>query len=336
MRRRNLRNSFLLSAALGLTAAFVLLGIRYALEPTMPGLVVVATAEDPDRPDSSPQKIKRSDSYAFQRPSAPRQPPGGSANVVRAATFGDVPLPESGPESMLTEWIGSQDLGDFGEGVEIIGGAGGSTFFGIRRQANRFAFVVDVSGSMSEGSGGLLPSPVSRIEALRKQMHDSISAMPDTCQFAIVFFNEGYWGVDGNQGISGGKGSGRIDWIQATDENKFKALKCIENMSPGGGTEWIGALSEAVKLDPRPEVLYLLSDGEPSDWKDVKQRMAFLAASGIAIDTVALECDPGGASRLRELALKTGGSYRRIERGKVTDRIDTAGVAPVIPELPGP
>ena len=133
-----------------------------------------------------------------------------------------------------------------------------SRVFAPRVLHTRADFVVDVSSSMASGGGA--PGAVSRIEALKKQMHDSVSALSEESQFAIIFFNDGFWGIDGKP-----NSKGCIRWTQATDKNKFKALRRIRAARAEGGTSWVAPLAAAVKLNPKPEVLYLLSDGEPSD-----------------------------------------------------------------------
>jgi hypothetical protein len=73
-----------------------------------------------------------------------------------------------------------------GGGVQGIGGSGAAgSFFGITTTGRRFAYIVDISGSMSGGSS------TTRMDRAKNELRRSLRALPDFAKFIIVFYNDG-------------------------------------------------------------------------------------------------------------------------------------------------
>ena len=69
-------------------------------------------------------------------------------------------------------------------------------------------------------------------------------------------------------------------------------------------------------MTPRPNILYLLSDGEPTDAEYVLTEMDEINPDGVPIDTIAFELPGSPAAQLMMIAEETGGKFAMIYKGK--------------------
>lgn len=121
------------------------------------------------------------------------------------------------------------------------------TFFGARLpRVASIVFVVDTSGSMSH----LTPALTTRLEAARRELVAAIQGLHPAISFDVVLFNQEV-----------------LVWAPqlepATAQRKAEAIAWVNTkMLPGGGTATGPAVVTALLL--RPELLVLLTDGEPT------------------------------------------------------------------------
>jgi len=87
-------------------------------------------------------------------------------------------------------------------------------------------------------------------------------------------------------------------------------------MPAKGGTNWYPPLKMAFSMTPNPNIVYLLSDGEPTDADYVLEKMEELNPEGIPIDTIAFELPGTPAGQLLMIAEETGGKFSMIYKGK--------------------
>lgn len=191
-------------------------------------------------------------------------------------------------------------LGGAGAGTGIgvgdgAGGAGGGSakFFNVETRGNRFAFIVDKSGSMAEGG---------KMEAVKLELCNTIDGLPEGTQFAVIFFSNTTDVL-----------LGREQWLSATPKNKNEMIRAIQRIEPFGGTEPLPAFRIVFNsYRPRPDVVYFLTDGvfDPADG-DRASAMS-RAAGKIPIHTMAFVSEEGGMI-LRKMARDTGGSYTFVK-----------------------
>lgn len=139
---------------------------------------------------------------------------------------------------------GSGDISDLsGEGFGGSGGGGGASFFGIEASGNRFAYIVDVSGSM-EGP---------RLEALRREITNSVGELLETSEFVVIPF------ASSSEAL--GK---RKAWTEASPTGKTWARNTIaaELAVPRDGTIPLPAFQIVYGLRPKPDAIYFMTDGE--------------------------------------------------------------------------
>jgi hypothetical protein len=96
----------------------------------------------------------------------------------------------------LEATIGGGNIGDGSVGISGSGD-GSARFFGVEASGTRFAYIVDVSGSM-DVSG--------KIDTLRLELNKSIDGLLESASFFIVLYNSGASPI-----------GGKSDWVDATD-----------------------------------------------------------------------------------------------------------------------
>ncbi|MFG0257284.1 MAG: hypothetical protein ACF8GE_05220 [Phycisphaerales bacterium JB043] len=213
-------------------------------------------------------------------------------------TTSDLPDPES-----LGEMLASGDpavglggvgesLGSTGEGLSLGGTAsGGTSFFGVEAAGSRFAYIVDVSGSMiSEG----------RLEVLQEQLIASIGGLVEHGSFCVVFYS--------TDSIALG---GETRWIPATNANKSSAALEIRGTSARGATIPLPAFEMIFSLDPRPDAIYFMTDGEFERPTRVINRIGAMNGTGrrrTPVHCIAFESQIA-EDYMRRIAAMTGGTY---------------------------
>ncbi|MGB6219979.1 vWA domain-containing protein [Haloferula sp.] len=240
------------------------------------------------------------------------------ARVLAAAMEApvSVPMPE---ESNPTTLFGIDDdfTAGFGAGDGDGDGGGGSSFFGTPRSGRRIAYIVDFSESMNtDASGG------TRLDAAKKELIRSISALKPGTAFNVLFFARTAWTIETpgpNHEDNGWNGLNEVPpiaWHPATDQVKAAFTREIGKMSVGRGTVWSSPLKMALSMSPAPDTIYLLSDGEPSDLDYTLNRIDGMNPSSIPVDTIALESPGSAADAMNDLANETGGRFTLILEGK--------------------
>lgn len=188
--------------------------------------------------------------------------------------------------SEFTADLGGGDVtgGDLG----LAGaGSGSATFFGVEATGNRFAYIADVSGSMSVEN---------KIQELRAELSRSIMALMEHSRFAVVLFNEAAHPL-----------GGEVKWTDATEGGKQWGLRWIERVQAGGGTNPLPAFEQVFALRPRPEAIYFMTDGEfdPLAADEIRKlnRMSDVPIHCICFRTRASE------ELMKRIARESGGRY---------------------------
>jgi hypothetical protein len=186
-----------------------------------------------------------------------------------------------------------------GDGLGLSGAGGEARFFGVEARGSRFAFVIDVSGSMMDPA---------KIGALQVSLTDSVEGMLEQAHFCVVMFS----GLA--QPLLG------PTWTKASDESKRRARTAIRGISPNGGTNPLPAIELVFKLKPRPDAIYFMTDGVftpevekalpgliESYQRDGDGRVPFYCITFV---------DRGSEKLMRRIANLSGGSYTHVEAPK--------------------
>jgi hypothetical protein len=159
-------------------------------------------------------------------------------------------------------------------------------FFGQEAVGQRFAFILDRSGSMSGR----------RWEACVQQLVRALRALPEHVEFFVVLFS--------SRDV---EPRGQTGWMRAERGRVDEVISWIGGISPGGGTYPAGAFRRVFSLPSPPDVIYFLTDGEvegftPAGCADLR------GSAPTIVNTIALE-NGASAEVLRETADATGGQF---------------------------
>ncbi len=184
--------------------------------------------------------------------------------------------------------------GDSAQGGGMLSGGAGTTYFGIEAQGNRFLYIVDRSGSMMFAH---------RMEIAMRELRESVQSLPDYAYFQVLFFSSNVLAPDFEQG-----------WARASGANQRRYLNWFDRIDPGGGTVPRPAFLMAFDMNPRPDVIFFMTDGiipdlSADEINEINQR-----GGRVVIHTIAFG-DQGSEQLLRRLARDSGGQYRYIPDG---------------------
>ncbi len=198
--------------------------------------------------------------------------------------------------SNLGDIGGAGDIDDAaGSSVFERGAGGAASFFGVEAGGNRFAYIVDVSGSM-QGE---------RIEILKRELTRSIVGLRQQSQFTIVLFSSDAF-------LLGPEG-----WRNASDAGKRAARSEIDNIRPGGTTIPFPAFEEVFRMRPRPDAIYFMTDGAFSNAEVVAEEIARLNRSTGKL--VPIHCitfiEREAEEIMKVIARQSNGSYTHVTGG---------------------
>jgi hypothetical protein len=174
--------------------------------------------------------------------------------------------------------------GGFGAG---IGTGGKFTFLGQTAVGRRVVFVVDVSGSMSQPLKGDGPR-MTRFELLKKELIKAVRQVPYGTAYQVLYFSDFAWAhnqVDTRKGETYETYRWEIrsetykevkiptfKYIQASPFSIQESVDLIQKADNPGLTNWGSGLLMALNANPKPDVIFFLTDGERQDengWIDV-------------------------------------------------------------------
>ena len=217
---------------------------------------------------------------------------------------------------------------EFGDKVrEFLGDGNRQYLTGLKLGGERVMILVDGSASM------LADTVVNAVR--RRNMDDSqkkqspkwvwtmrtvewlLAQLPPSSRFQVYIFN-----TEAAPAILGSEG----EWLDAADSLDLeKAVEGLRNYSPGYGTSLINAIATVNDFEDKPDNLFLLTDGLPTQGVSPpkkymvsgRQRRDFFAAAfnslprGIPVNTILfpMEGDPEAAALFWQLALNTQGAF---------------------------
>lgn len=189
------------------------------------------------------------------------------------------------------------------------GSGEGGSFFGLEARGRRFAYIVDISGSMQAlvGDGAF-----SRWDRTRRELIRSLGQLDTDTGFHVQLFSSGAVSLFGT-----------TEWTESSPMNKRLAGDALAGVSPNGGTLPLPAFETVFLLDPRPDAIYFMSDGEVADADAFLDTIRRLNGRRPVPVHCVLVGDAGGADALRraEIMMRTlsnssGGRYVRVREGR--------------------
>lgn len=188
---------------------------------------------------------------------------------------------------------------DDGESLSLGGAAaGGASFFGVEASGSRIVYIVDVSGSMLHNG---------KIQSLQRELLASVASLPPGSEFVVIVFSDA---------ASTRALGGSATWRDAGASGRADVETAVRALTPSGGTEPLDAFRLAFELDPKPEAVYFMTDGQ------LPQRDAAMIIGAVKVmnqqsgPAAPIHCiafgSRDGASDLRRIARQSGGTYTYV------------------------
>ena len=190
------------------------------------------------------------------------------------------------------------------------GSGGGASFFGLEAEGTRFAYIVDRSGSMNSLTGN---GEMSRWELTRNELIRSISELDANAEFTVELYS-------GSAESLFGTG----DWVLATQPNKISANTALFMVNPDGSTHPVTAISRVFQLEPLPDAIYLMTDGEFEQTDRVPDQIRAMNKKNRVPIHCILFGDPGRTPDdtrrvigvMKSIARLSGGRFTHIRESK--------------------
>jgi uncharacterized protein with von Willebrand factor type A (vWA) domain len=162
------------------------------------------------------------------------------------------------------------------------------SFLGSSGTGKRFCIIADNSGSMRF-----------RLDTVKLELAKTLKSLNATSQFHVMFFNSRPMPQPGEGWLHGERDVAKIaPWIVA--------------MPAGGGTEPTPAFELALKLKPRPDVIFFMTDGFiPRRVPDEVARLNNEKPK-VVIHTILIGSPKALEESLQRIAKDSGGTFRAV------------------------
>ncbi len=231
-------------------------------------------------------------------------------------------------EQQMANLQDQQTEKDTGTPINVIGDGDRQYLTGLRMGGERIMVLIDSSASMLDNTivnilrRRNLPAEQRRRAQKWQRAVRTVqwlaSQMPVDAQFQVYRYS-----TDATPVIPGTEGS----WLDPEQGRRFdEALEKVRQIAPEGGTRLHAAIEAINTMSPRPDNVYLIVDGLPTQGDEVitakgsvsgQQRLRYfrqaanLLAAGVPVNIIMfpMEGDPAAAGEYWHLAALTGGSF---------------------------
>lgn len=195
---------------------------------------------------------------------------------------------------------------DVRSGSSGAGSGEGASFFGLEATGKRFVYIVDRSGSMDST---LTSGEMTRWELTQVELIRSLHGLAANVEFYVILYSTAPTPL-----------LTELQWLKANKGNKAAASVAVMAQFPGGGTFPENAFEIVYQLDPAPDAIYFMTDGEFKE--EVPAQIARLNRRS----RTPIHCILFGESRnlqnfakveamLKNIARTSNGRYRHVVGG---------------------
>lgn len=208
-------------------------------------------------------------------------------------------------------------------------------FMGQTAKGSRFAFVIDYSKSMSK----------TQLAVMKHELYTAVDTVGEQGLVSLLFFSGPVWrpdqdakGVEEHWAGSNGKGWYLKDgapgpnprWLLPHRKNLAALLRMIHQTPTTYGTDWYPPMKLALSMNPRPDVLFFMTDGScPKNSVDrTLELVESLPPGSVQINTVALGVAEEKVPGLKAIAELTGGTFKHFDEATLKKQAETLPDAP--------
>jgi len=243
-------------------------------------------------------KVEKRDKSKDNRPKSIKQGTGrgnfkpGPTSIVRQYTqnpFPDVASNNLEQLDVIGVGGGGKEIGGFeglGSGRGFFGAGGGGGGGGDVDESARIVYVVDRSGSMTDS-----------IDFVKWELKRSIGELSEAKEFHVIFYSSGPPVEMPTRRL-----------VNATERNKQLAYEFIDGVIAQGETDPSKALERA--FDCKPELIYLLTDGE-FDRAIIDQVKRLNVGAKVTVHTIGFLYKTG-ETVLKQIAEDSHGNYKFV------------------------
>lgn len=156
-----------------------------------------------------------------------------------------------------------------------------------------------VGGTLGRALGRGIRRQGTKLAGVKRELVPALRGLPETTQFTVVAFDDQPSGWE-------------RELVPANATNRTAAAAYVERLASDGGTGISGALDYGLRL--RPQIIFLMTDGQPSDGSPQAIRDAvrerWNADGATVIHTIGVGPDQD-EQFLDDLARENGGDYVR-------------------------
>lgn len=258
--------------------------------------------------------------------------------TFRAQAVSDIPVPVVDIETKnLNPAIVVSPMGNVGDvsvnvDMSVLNKAFASSFMGVKSKANKILFIIDYSASMR-----------GRDVVMRDELSKAIEKLPAVGSVAVIFFSGPTWvaGEDANalhrkwKGDNGKTGWKPVDgykpkrpkWLPVTPSNKKKLIQAVNRTPLTFGTVWDNSFEWAFYMNPKPDVIYFMTDGNAND-KFKGMDIIKSKRGKTKIYTIGYGAPQGAKKPLEEIAAMSGGKSKFVDMDKIREMEKEIGKKP--------
>jgi von Willebrand factor type A domain len=231
----------------------------------------------------------------------PPEPSASPAIVFKAlpSRSESAPVPTLAPSTSPSEFMGVKDAPI--PIPNLIQPLDRATFLGTQAEGRRFCIIADASQSMRGAP----------MDQLKAEILKTLNGLSSTSQFYVIFFNA----TDIPMPYP--------NWLNADKENLEKVRPWVKNMTTVLKTLPQSSFQRAFKLQPKPDVIFFMTDGFLQGKESVTALLGRLNATEpkTQVHTILFSKPKApeaklapAAAQLRTIAEKNAGTFRSVRQ----------------------
>lgn len=281
-------------------------------------LAVDQVLEDPEEQQ---KKVKEQQLEKSSSTTAPRTAITVNTNIADI-NIESVDFNISVDKGDVGEISGAGATGNIGLGMDL-GSMSMVSFFGMKSQGNRFAFLIDYSASMK----------ADQLKVMKHELVKTLTSFNRDVQVALIFFSgpafiagqdprevRQHWdnpNRDFNNWIPKKGWKPPVPkWRACSPTNKAAFEKNVRGTPTSGGTDWRNPFNMAYTMSPAPQVIFFMTDGATRNPESTVEKVK--RRNKIQVNSIAFGIPNAQAEEpMKEMAKATRGTFKSYSKAQI-------------------